>query len=130
MPTFKFAKLVRDNIWQWHEKSGHTVSGQQLSGDKLRQALMEKLDEESAEVKAASTNQELSEEIGDVMQVLEDLAANQGISLAAIEEVKLAKQQRKGGFRAGRYIDTVYIPDETDKWVSYCRAAPEKYPET
>jgi len=36
MPTFRFEKLVRDNIWRWHEESGHTVKGRRLTGAELR----------------------------------------------------------------------------------------------
>ena len=35
MPTFRYDKLVRDNIPDWHRSNGHTVQDEQLKGAKL-----------------------------------------------------------------------------------------------
>ncbi len=129
MPTFQYKKLVRDNIPDWHRKNGHTVKGQTLTGRELRTALCEKLHEEADEVNAALSKTELAEEIADVEQILHDLCAEEGILPSEVEAVRLAKADRKGGFRTGSYIETVTIPDEDDKWAQYCRRDPEKYPE-
>ena len=129
MPTFKYAKLVRDNIWRWHEEEGHTVQGEQLTGKKLRAALCEKLHEEADEVSAADSKKELIEEIADVQQILDDLCAEENISKDELAVVQQKKATHKGGFREGRYIRTVMIPDENDKWAQYCLRAPDKYPQ-
>lgn len=129
MPTFRYAKLVRDNIPGWHTENGHTVKGRQLEGDELRAALIEKLHEEADEVSGAMSREELIEEIGDVQQIINDLLVAEGISRDALDAVIKQKTARKGGFQKGEYIDTVTIPDENDKWAQYCRQSPEKYPE-
>lgn len=129
MPTFKYAKLVRDNIWRWHEESGHTVKGQMLQGAELRKSLSDKLHEEVDEVSLAASRDELIEEIADVRQILDDLCAETGISEAEVTASQAKKLARKGGFREGRYIETVTIPREDDEWAQYCRKGPEKYPE-
>ena len=129
MPTFRYAKLVRDNIPEWHRANGHTVKGRQLTGDELRNALCWKLHEEADEVSGALSREELIEEIGDVQQILDDLCLAEGITKEALRGVIAEKAARKGGFLAGEYIDTVTIPDETDKWAQYCRQSPDKYPE-
>lgn len=129
MPTFRYAKLVRDNIPGWHKTNGHTVSGKKLTGDNLRKALIEKLHEEADEVDGAMSRQELIEEIGDVQQIINDLCASQAISSKELAQAIKQKTDRKGGFSNGEYIDTVTIPDEDDKWAQYCRRSPEKYPE-
>lgn len=129
MPTFKYAKLVRDNIPGWHRENGHAVDGRQLTGDELRAALCQKLHEEADEVSAADSREELIEEIGDVQQIINDLLASQNITVNELEVVIAEKAERKGGFKNGEYIETVTIDSENDKWAQYCRASPEKYPE-
>lgn len=129
MPTFTFAKLVRDNIPEWHRQAGHAVKGRRLTADELRAALIEKLHEEADEVRGALSREELIEEIGDVQQIIDDLLENQGIARDELQAVIAKKAKRKGGFKNGEYIDTVTMPNENDEWVEYCRRAPEKYPE-
>ena len=129
MPTFRYAKLVRDNIPGWHRENGHTVKGKQLAGPELQNALCGKLHEEADEVSGALSREELIEEIGDVQQIINDLCISEGITKEELEASIKTKTDRKGGFLKGEYIDTVTIPDENDKWAQYCRQAPEKYPE-
>lgn len=129
MPTFRYAKLVRDNIPGWHREHGHMVVGRQLTGDELRNAFCQKLHEEADEVHTASSREELIEEIGDVQQIIDDLLANESITKEELASVMEEKRQRKGGFARGEYVETVTIDDENDKWAQYCRASPDKYPE-
>lgn len=129
MPTFRYAKLVRDNITAWHKESGHVVEGRQLTGAELRAALAEKLHEEADEVSGALSHEELLEEIGDVQQIIDDLLTTEKISQEELRQVMAKKRERKGGFLKGEYIETVTIDDENDKWAQYCRRSPEKYPE-
>lgn len=129
MPTFKYEKLVRDNIPGWHRENGHTVKGRRLTKDELRAALTEKLREEVDEIDGALSIDELKEEIGDVQQIVDDLCTVLAIRKEEISDVIAKKTGRKGGFLQGEYIETVTIPDENDKWAQYCRQAPDKYPE-
>jgi predicted house-cleaning noncanonical NTP pyrophosphatase (MazG superfamily) len=129
MPTFRYAKLVRDNIWRWHEEDGHTVNGEVLKGAELQRALCDKLHEEADEVNGALSKDEMIEEIADVRQILDDLCREEGITEAEVQAAKDKKADKKGGFGGGYYIETVTMPDEDDRWVQYCRKDPEKYPE-
>lgn len=129
MPTFRYAKLVRDNIPGWHRDNGHTVVGRQLAGEELLRALVMKLHEEADEVDGAMDRKELVEEIGDVQQIINDLLTTQEISEQELTEAMTKKTSRKGGFLKGEYIELMTIPDENDEWVQYCRKSPEKYPE-
>lgn len=128
MPTFKYAKLVRDNIADWHVEAGHTPKVIHLQGTELVQALSRKLHEEADEVAAASS-EELAEEIADVQQILRDICSVAGIDPISVEEIRKEKEARKGGFQKGVYIDEVMIPRDDDEWAQYCRRSPEKYPE-
>lgn len=129
MPTFLYRKLVRDNIWQWHIEAGHTPKGEQLSGDKLHEAMAMKLHEEADEVASAQTRDEFIEEIADVQQLIDDLCTSAEINPNEMSLVREEKRSKKGGFLEGHFIDTVTIPDENDKWAKYCRLDPKKYPE-
>lgn len=129
MPTFKYAKLVRDNIPGWHNERGHIVKGRQLKDDALLGALIGKLHEEADEVGGAQSRQELVEEIGDVQQIINDLCTSQSITVDELAMSIKKKTDRKGGFLRGEYIESVTIPDEDDEWAQYCRRDPEKYPE-
>jgi len=129
MPTFKYAKLVRDKIPGWHVEEGHTVKGRQLSKEELKAALIEKLREEADEIDGALSQEDLIEEIGDMQQIIDDLCVVMGIRKEALAAVIAKKTDRKGGFLNGEFIETVTIPNEDDKWAQYCRQAPEKYPE-
>ena len=129
MPTFKYAKLVRDNIADWHLQSGHTLVSYQLTKADLLRALVGKLHEEADEVSASETRESLIEELADVQEVLLTIAEHEGITLGDIEAVRMAKANRKGGFSKGIYIESVTMPNEDDKWVQYCRQSPDKYPE-
>lgn len=129
MPTFRYHKLVRDNIWRWHEEAGHEVTGAQLEGEALRAAMTQKLHEEADEVTSATTRKELVEELADVQQLLDDLCESQGVDAAEVRKLQQQKRQKKGGFLEGYFIETVTMPDEDDKWVQYCREDPLKYPE-
>lgn len=129
MPTFRSAKLVRDNIPGWHRENGHTITGRRLTGAELQNALCQKLHEEADEVSGALSPDELLEEIGDVQQIINDLCTVNGFSKEALNAAVQKKTERKGGFLNGEYIDTLTIPSEDDKWAKYCRQAPEKYPE-
>lgn len=129
MPTFKYAKLVRNNTWKWHEEAGHTVEGIVLRGNDLMQALVMKLHEESDEIASAETHDELIEEIADIQQIVYDLCALRGISLEEVELARENKVMKKGSFSDGIYIDTVTMPNEDDEWVAYCRKDSSKYPE-
>ena len=129
MTTFRYAKLVRDNIPGWHTENGHIVNGRQLRGDELRAALIQKLHEETDEVGEAMTRKELIEEIGDVQQIIDDLLVSEKITKKELRAAVEEKAARKGGFLRGEYIETVRIDNEDDKWAKYCRQSPEKYPE-
>ncbi|UTX51700.1 nucleoside triphosphate pyrophosphohydrolase [Candidatus Saccharibacteria bacterium TM7i] len=129
MPTFVYEKLVRNNIPSFHDEAGHKSTVKKLEGSELTSALTAKLHEEADEVNAALTQDELIEELADVQQVIEDLCLTNNIPKEQLLEVMTKKSERKGGFSEGYYIETVTMPNEDDKWVTYCRNAPDKYPE-
>ena len=129
MPIFKYSKLVRDNIAEWHTNSGHTPAIKYLKGEELVAALIHKIREEVEEVSSAATRDELAEELADVSQVIQDLCIAAGLDQGTVEKVRIEKAAQKGTFSRGIYIEQVNIPDEKDEWSVYCRRSPHKYPE-
>lgn len=129
MPTFRYDKLVRDNIPAFHREAGHSIVSLTLRGKELATALIAKLHEETDEINGALTDDELLEEIADVQQIIDDLCIVHGFSREQLAHVIHKKSAKKGGFLQGAYIETVTIPDEDDEWVRYCRKSPDKYPE-
>lgn len=129
MPTFRYAKLVRDKIPGWHREDGHDVVGRRLEGDEKRAALCQKLSEEAVEVMGATTPEERLGEIADLQQIVDDLRDGDGFTVEALRSAVDKKRAHKGGFSNGEYIETVTMRDENDKWARYCRATPDKYPE-
>lgn len=129
MPTFRYDKLVRDNIPTFHAEAGHVAETRSLEGKELSAALIAKLHEEVDEVSSALSPEELLEEIADVWQVIDTLVALHGITKVALGEMIAKKTAKKGAFSQGYYIETVTMPNEDDEWVAYCRKSPEKYPE-
>lgn len=131
MPTFRYAKLVRDKIKQMHEANGDIVTGKTLSRRELSDALQQKLIEESAELFDAITihnSTKIENELADIYQVLEDLAFTLEVHETDIQAAKKHKYSNKGGFLEGQYIETVAIAHD-DPLVERFRADPAKYPE-
>ncbi len=100
MPTFRYAKLVRDKILQMHEQNGDVVTGKSLSQRELAEALQQKLTEESSELFHAisihNTNQ-IENELADIYQVLADLAFALGVDEVDVHAAKSQKFSKKGG---------------------------------
>lgn len=78
-------KLVRDNIPQIIKDDGKTPIVRILKGGEKDSALRQKLAEESGEVLAAKSVDDLERELADVQEVLRALAAEHGITLEKIE---------------------------------------------
>ena len=124
---FRFEKLVRDKVVAQTSAEGCRPHWRTLSPEELLAALLNKLGEESDEVReAVNTPTELCKELADLMEVIYSIGELRGLSPAAIEEARQTKLARKGGFIGGTYIEQMDIP--TDHFeVKNFLAQPEKY---
>lgn len=127
MPRFTFNKLVRDKIVSQQIASGAKPSYRRLDAQEHALALIAKLHEETDELAAASP-ENLAEEIADIQQVLDDLCRLHGIPQATMADIQAKKLHAKGGFADGVFIESVES-GEDDRWTSYYRSHPERYPE-
>ena len=93
-------KLVRDRIPEIIEATGVKPQVRPLEGDELFDALIEKLGEEAAELRAAKDSERV-EELADVLEVIDALAAHLGISLQEARQTAEIKRAQRGGFEQG-----------------------------
>jgi predicted house-cleaning noncanonical NTP pyrophosphatase (MazG superfamily) len=96
-----FNKLVRDNIPERIQNSGELVTTKTLTGGDLVRALREKLVEEAIEVLDATNHDSVVEELADLSEVVDGLKAALVISDDEIEQIKIEKRAKAGGFEQG-----------------------------
>jgi predicted house-cleaning noncanonical NTP pyrophosphatase (MazG superfamily) len=122
--TFRLHKLVRDKIVDFNITCGGRVEHKVLEADELRRALIAKIVEEATEMTEGVTVDELA----DVQEALDQLAANAGISKDSIVVAQTEKNTKNGAFKKGHFVETLTLP-EGNEWIDYYAADPEKFPE-
>jgi predicted house-cleaning noncanonical NTP pyrophosphatase (MazG superfamily) len=127
MSTFKLAKLVRDNIVDQQIALGQKPSYHHLNNKEHKQALVKKVIEEVQEVLRAKA-EDITSELADVQQALDDLIAEHGLTASEIATSQDSKKAAKGGFNKGVYVETLELSKD-DPWVAYYRQDPKRFPE-
>lgn len=89
-----YQKLVRDRIPEIIESSGRTCVTEILSDEDYLKMLDAKLDEELSEYHADQN----IEELADLMEVIRACAAARGYTVEELEQVRVEKATRRGGF--------------------------------
>lgn len=105
MPIYN--KLVRDRIPEIIAASGKKFTTSVLTEEAYRAKLREKLQEEINEYLAANADNECLEELADVLEVVYALAAVHGATSRGLEELRLAKAEKRGGFEQKLYLHEV-----------------------
>lgn len=100
-------KLVRDRIPDIIRASGRTPHVTTLREGAYRRALYDKLREEVDELIAATATDALIEEAADVLEVVAAIAADHGVTPAAIDEAARRKREERGGFGMRLSLDGV-----------------------
>lgn len=124
---FRCEKLIRDHIPELMSQPDTILDVVTLDHAAHVEALKKKLQEEALEVVLASTKMEVMEEIADVKEVLDALMKKLDISPDELEEIKLAKNTKKGGFNKGVYLKTMTLPKDSDIAKRFLKE-PHKYP--
>lgn len=127
MPTFKFAKLVRDNIVDHQIASGATPRFHILNDAEHKAALVDKMIEEVREIATADPD-EVAAEIADVQQAIDDLKEKCGLTDADIAKAQASKNDKNGPFKKGIFVESVTV-DEGNTWTQYYRKHADRYPE-
>ncbi len=109
---FACHKLVRDLVIPQAHAKGFRCEAKKLQDHALYQATFHKLVEEVDEVREALANPaELVKELADVLEVVQALAAQNGISPDALMAEQATKRAARGGFAAGDYLSTFDVPE-------------------
>lgn len=129
MPVFRLNKLIRDKLPAIYESIGQKAKLRILSKDEHTQALLDKIVEEVNEIPESNlTKKKLVEEIADIQQALDDIKKLHGIASEDVAKAQKAKDEYKGGFSRGVYLEELELPPN-DTWIDYYRADPDRFPE-
>lgn len=100
---YQYDKLVRDNIVRKIEERGAKVAYRILSDEEYEKELDKKLREETEEYIIDHS----IEEMADVMEVIYAILKNKGITMQEVEEARILKKNKKGGFEEKIYLQEV-----------------------
>ena len=125
---FKTDILVRNNRIQQMQDQGIVVNYQILDDKQYICELKRKIVEEANEVAVADTIEELSSEIGDVLEVIDHLIDVYKLDIDNIQKLKTDKQNRIGKFDKKYKTNFVEI-DEDNEAINYYLKKKDKYPE-
>lgn len=124
---FRVDKLIRDKLPAMMQGQGLTVFTRRLDDAEFVARLKDKLVEEAAEARAATSRGDLIDELADLREVTLALAAAAGVAEAEVEARRLAKRAERGGFDE-RVHNAAVEGDEASVGVAYYLARPQQYP--
>lgn len=99
--TFEYNKLVRDKIPARIAQDGELPVVIQCSDEDYIEKLEEKILEEANELAGASSIQDRTEEIADLLEVIEAICEKEEITIKEILKAKKEKFLKSGGFKEG-----------------------------
>lgn len=103
----KYKKLVRDNIPLIIEESGKTFSFHFASDAEYKSSLRAKAVEEANELANAYERKEIISESADLLEVLESIWKEEGITSEEVLARKAEKKESNGGFEKMLILDEV-----------------------
>jgi predicted house-cleaning noncanonical NTP pyrophosphatase (MazG superfamily) len=109
-----YDKLVRDKVPDAIRADGHTCHVEVLGPEEYVTQLKRKLVEEAREALEASSHDDLVLELADLMEVVRSLCAATGVTLEAVEAMRLQRQAERGGFDQRlllRFVDRADLND-------------------
>ena len=98
-----YNKLVRDEIPRIIEESGSNCVTEILSEEACLEKLEEKLSEELAEYMQSKS----LEELADLLEVIYALVAARGSTWQEVEQLRMEKKEKRGGFEKRIFLRTV-----------------------
>ncbi|MGM0896432.1 MAG: nucleoside triphosphate pyrophosphohydrolase [Bacillota bacterium] len=108
MPIYN--KLVRDKIPQVIENSGLQFETRILSEEEYKTEVTKKLTEELREYEETDNPKDAVEELADILELIHAAAELNGFSFEEVEEVRVKKAEKRGGFKARIFL--IEVEDE------------------
>jgi len=116
MKKIYYNKLVRDKIPERIEASGGEYSIKKLNNRDYRKELIKKVGEESDGVVKAKDRKDIIDELGDLLDVLDELRSNLKIKFTELSSSRKVAFIKKGGFKKRLFLvwseDTGYKSNE------------------
>lgn len=103
-----YNKLVRDLIPEIIQKSGNRCVISTLDEQNYANELEKKLLEEANEYIADKT----AEELADILEIIYALAKLKGVTKEELEEIRLKKYEKRGGFSKRLFLHSVTEGEE------------------
>jgi predicted house-cleaning noncanonical NTP pyrophosphatase (MazG superfamily) len=96
----EYPKLIRDGIPEIIEKDrGQKPETRTLAEEEFKVYLLKKLIEEAAELQDAKDKEHLAEEMADILELIDEILAVNGLNLGEIRKVQKEKAEKRGGFK-------------------------------
>lgn len=108
MPTYN--KLVRDKIPQVIENSGLQFKTRILSEEEYKTEVTKKFIEELHEFEETNNPKDAVEELADILELIHAAAELNGASFEEVEEVRVKKAEKRGGFKERIFL--IEVEDE------------------
>lgn len=101
-------KLVRDKIPEIIENNNEKCEVRILNDNEYKLELTKKLLEEANEVKDASNEKELIEELADLSEVILSIMKANNITYEDVNNVRILKKEKRGGFDKKIFLEKTY----------------------
>ena len=125
---FQQNKLWRDKAIDMAESKGSKIHWTRLEDAAFSEQLKIKFMEESQEVCATQSKEDLIEELGDILEVMNAFGSIYDFTLQDVCDVRDKKHQERGGFQGRKFVTIAECP--TGSYLeNYCLKEPKKYPE-
>ena len=98
-----YGKLVRDKIIDIITANGENPIYHTLSDEEYLKELHKKLFEEANEF----IEEDSPEELADLLEVVYAIAKHKNIDMKEVEQIRLTKREKRGGFEDKIYLETV-----------------------
>ncbi|TSC71704.1 MAG: hypothetical protein G01um101438_958 [Parcubacteria group bacterium Gr01-1014_38] len=104
MPRTIYNKLVRDRIPEYIRSKGSVAVAHVLPPGERLAALVKKVGEEAEELQQAPA-EKVPEELADLLEILQAIAAHSGIPWDDVLQRQEAKRGERGGFTEGVFLE-------------------------